>query len=182
MTKTLETERLILREWRPEDREAFARMNADPMVMEFLPRIMDKDSSDKLMGRFTEHFKKYGYGPYAIELKETGEFVGFVGLRNVEFKSAFTPAVEIAWRLDYEYWGKGYATEAGRRVIEHAFKELKLPEIVAFTVYDNSRTMHIMEKLGMKRDEKGDFDYPTLPKGHPFGKFALYRLKAGDFK
>lgn len=178
----LETDRLILREWNPEDREPFARMNADAMVMEFLPRLLDPPASDKLVERFKAHFKRHGYGPFALELKETGEFMGFVGLRQVEFDAPFTPAVEIAWRLSYDFWGKGYATEAAQRVLQYGFEDLKLKEIVSFTVHDNSRTLHIMEKIGMKRDEKGDFDYPGLAKGHPLGRFVLYRLKVKDFQ
>jgi RimJ/RimL family protein N-acetyltransferase len=178
---TLETERLILREWTEDDKKPFARMNADPMVMEYLPRMLDEKASDKLVGRFQAHFKKHGFGLFAAERKEDKAFTGFVGLDTVAFEAPFTPAVEIAWRLDYEFWGKGYATEAARRVIEYAFEDLKLNEIVSFTVHDNARTIHIMEKLGMARDEKGDFDYPALRKGHPLGRFVLYRLRRKDY-
>jgi RimJ/RimL family protein N-acetyltransferase len=177
MTKIhFESERLIFREWKEEDRAPFARMNGDPMVMEFLPRSMDAAASDKLVGRFQEHFKAHGYGLYAIERKEDGEFVGFTGLHNVEFEAPFTPAVELAWRLDYEYWGQGYGSEAGKAVLHHAFKTLKLKEVVAFTVHDNERTIRLMEKLGMTHVPGGDFDYPTLPKGHPLGRFVLYKI------
>lgn len=172
-----ETDRLIFREWEEKDRQAFARMNSDPMVMEYLPRPLDLSASNKLMDRFQAHFDQHGYGIYALERKEDGEFVGCTGLHNVEFEAAFTPAVELAWRLDYEYWGQGYGSEAGKAVINHAFKKLKLKRLVAFTVHDNERTTHLMEKLGMKKVEGGDFDYPTLPKGHPLGRFVLYEIK-----
>lgn len=177
MTTYIETERLILRDWQDSDQAPFARMNGDPLVMEFLPRHMDEKASNKLVKRFQDHFKKYGYGLFAVEIKESGEFAGFVGLHNVEFEAPFTPAVEIAWRLDYEYWGKGYGSEAAKAVLNYAFKTLKLKEVVAFTVHDNTRTIHVMEKIGMKRDPKGDFDYPALKKGHPLGRFVLYRMK-----
>lgn len=177
----LETERLILREWRGEDREPFARINSDPMVMEFLPRILDREDSDKLVERFQQHFKKHGYGLFVLEHKETGQFMGFVGLNHVEFKAPFTPAVEIAWRLDYDCWGHGYATEAAKRILDYAFNDLKLKEIVSFTVHDHERSMHIMEKIGMSRVEGGDFDYPMLPKGHPLGRFVLYELTRKDY-
>ena len=175
MSIHLETERLILREWQDEDRAAFARMNADPVVMQYLPRSLDEKASNKLVDRFQKHFKKHDYGLYAVELKETGQFGGFVGLNTVEFKEHFTPATEIAWRLDYELWGQGYGSEAAKAVTAHGLKKLKLPEIVSFTVHDNARSIHLMEKIGLKRDEDGDFDYPTLRKGHPLGRFVLYR-------
>ncbi|MEZ5813872.1 MAG: GNAT family N-acetyltransferase [Alphaproteobacteria bacterium] len=175
MTVHIETERLIFREWKDEDRAPFARMNGDPIVMEYLPRSLDEAASNKLVDRFQEHFDRCGYGLYAVELKETGQFAGFVGLNNVEFKADFTPATELAWRLDYEFWGKGYGSEAARAALEHGLKKLKLKEIVSFTVHDNARSIHLMEKIGMKRDEKGGFDYPSLRAGHPLGRFVLYR-------
>lgn len=175
--KYIETERLVLRDWKDEDRKPFARMNADPIVMEYFPRRLGDDDTNRLVDRFQEHFKKHGYGPYAVELKKTGAFMGFVGLHDVEFKAHFTPAVEIAWRLDYEFWGQGFATEAAKEVLTYASKKLKLPEVVAFAVHDNTRAIHIMEKIGMKRDPEGDFDFPSLRKDHPLGKFVLYRTR-----
>lgn len=180
MSIKIETERLILREWQEDDREAFARMNIDPIVMEFLPRTLDRAASDKLFKRFQKHFKAHGFGLFAMERKEDGEFIGFVGLNNVEFEAAFTPAIEIAWRLDSHHWGQGYATEGGRAVLSYAFDELGLDEVVSFTVHDNSRTIHVLEKLGMSHDKDGDFDYPTLRKGHPLGRFVLYRVRKGE--
>lgn len=185
MSKTpnthLETERLILREWKKSDHEKFARINHDPLIMEYFPRTLDAKDTDKLVERFQKHFKKYGYGFYALELKESGEFIGFVGINHVEIDVPFKPAVEIAWRLDYEYWGQGYATEAAQAVLRHAFSELGLKEVVAYTVFDNNRAIHIIEKLGMKRDPKGDFSYPKLPDDHPMSRHVLYRLKQKDF-
>ena len=175
MTTHIKTERLSLREWKDEDRIPFARMNGDPLIMQYLPRSLDEKSSNKLVDRFQKHFDKHGYGLFAVEVVETGQFAGFVGLNNVEFKAPFVPATEIAWRLDYEFWGKGYGSEAATAVLAHSSKKLKIKEIVSFTVHDNTRSIHLMEKIGLKRDEKGDFDYPTLRKGHPLGSFVLYR-------
>jgi RimJ/RimL family protein N-acetyltransferase len=176
MVNVIETERLVLREWTKEDRPLFARINADPLIMEYMPRVLPPADSDKLVARFEKHIKKHGYGMYAVQRKQDGAFVGTVGLNNVEFDAPFVPAVEIAWRLDYEYWGQGYATEAARAVIDYAFTILKLKEVVAFSVHDNDRAIQIMEKLGMVRDEKADFDYPAFKKGHPLGRFVLYRI------
>ena len=182
MKTHIETDRLILREWKESDRESFARINADPMIMEFFPRRLSEDDSNRLAARFQDHIKDHGYGFYAVELKRTGEFMGFAGLDNVDEKMPFAPAVEIAWRLDYGFWGKGYGTEAASAVLEHAFTNLKLKEIVAYAVYDNSRAIKLMEKIGMKRDEKGDFDYPHLPKGHPLGRCVLYRATKRQYQ
>lgn len=174
MSILFETERIVMREWKDEDRKPFARMNADPMIMEFLPRPLTEGDSDKLVDRFIKHFDKYGYGLYVLERKEDEAFMGFTGLQRVPFKADFTPATEIAWRLDYEYWGKGYASEAAAAVLGHGFNELELDEVVAFTVFDNKRSIGLMEKIGMEKVEGGAFDYPTLPKDHPLGSFVLY--------
>jgi RimJ/RimL family protein N-acetyltransferase len=180
--KHIETERLILREWKDDDKKPFARMNSDPIIMEYFPRRLDETDSNRLVGRFRQHFEKHGFGPYAVENRKDGEFMGFVGLHAVDFEAHFTPATEIAWRLDYGYWGQGYATEAAQAVLKHAHTELNIPEVVAFAVHDNMRALHIMEKIGMQRDMKGDFDYPHLRKDHPLGKFVLYRSLAAKPK
>jgi RimJ/RimL family protein N-acetyltransferase len=178
----LETERLVLREWELRDRPLFAQMNADPMVMEHFPRRLDEKASGHLVERFQKHFKLHGFGMYAVDLKATNSFIGFVGLEHVESKFPFAPAVEVAWRIDYGQWGKGYATEAARAVLDHGFKKLGLKEIVAFGVHDNKRAISVMENIGMKRDEKADFDYPSLRKDHPLGKFVLYRANKNSLK
>jgi len=178
MTVVLETERLLLRRWCDEDRKPFARMNGDPMVMEYMPRSLKETESNALVDRFIKHYDKHGYGLYALERKEDGAFVGFTGLQRVPFKAHFTPATEIAWRLDYEFWGQGYGSEAARAVLDHGFHEQGLDEIVAFTVHDNARSIGVIEKIGMERVQGGEFDYPTLPKDHPLGSFVLYSKSA----
>ena len=107
----IETERLKLRQWREGDKEPFARMNADPVIMEFMPRILPPKDSDKLADKFAKQIKSKDYGFFAVETKDEGEFIGFAGLNDVPFEAHFTPAIEMAWRLDYGAWGKGYASE-----------------------------------------------------------------------
>lgn len=176
----IETPRMILREWKQSDRAPFARMNGDPVIMEYLPRSLTEKQSNDLVDRFNAHFKAHGYGLYATENKDSGDFMGFVGLRKVPFDAPFTPAVEIAWRLDYEFWGQGYCQEAACGVLDHAFGDLGLKEIVSFTVHDNTRSIGVMEKIGMSRDKKGDFDYPGMREDHPLGRFVLYRIGKDD--
>lgn len=183
MDTYIETDRMILRGWQEGDRAEFARMNGDPMIMQYLPRSLDQKASDHLVDKFQAHFEKHNYGLYALERKEDGAFMGFTGLNTVEFTASFTapknPATEIAWRLDYGFWGQGYGSEAARAVLDHGLGVLSLPEIVAFTVFDNKRSVSLMEKIGMARDAEHDFFYPTLPKYHPLGAFVLYRSSAG---
>jgi RimJ/RimL family protein N-acetyltransferase len=176
MTGDLTTERLLLRRWREADRLPFQRINADPRVMEFLPGLLAPDESDKLLDRADAHFEQHGFGPFAAELREEGTFLGYIGLYVPAFEAHFTPAVEIGWRLDANYWGCGLATEGAHAVVRHAFTDLGLDRLVSFTVPDNLRSRRVMEKLGMTHDPRDDFDHPRLPEGHPLRRHVLYRL------
>jgi RimJ/RimL family protein N-acetyltransferase len=173
----IQTKRLILRRPRQEDRGPFARMNADPRVMEFFPAPFSLHESNALMDRIEAHHEQHGFSWSAAELRETGEFIGFIGLAVPRFEAAFTPCVEIGWRLAAEYWGRGLATEGAHAVVNYAFNDLGLSEIVSFTTAQNLRSRRMMEKLGMTRDPADDFDHPSLPEGHPQQRHVLYRLR-----
>lgn len=181
MSHIIETQRLILRPWRDEDITAFASINADPMVMEYFPRRLSEKDTSKLVARFRALWAQNGHGPFALEIKKTGAFIGFAGLLPVDANLPFAPATEIAWRLDYEAWGKGYATEAGLAVLQQGFEALGLQNIVGYAVHDNEGAIHVMEKMGMQRDMKGDFHYPRLDKNNRLGQFRLYTLSKQDF-
>ena len=172
-----ETDRLILRTWRQSDRAPFARLNADSRVMEFFPATMSAQESNGLVDRIEQHFREHGFALYAAELKQTGEFIGFIGLAVPGFEAHFTPCVEIGWRLAAEYWGQGYATEGALEVVRHAFGSLNLPEIVAMTVPENARSRRVMEKIGMARHPGDDFDHPRVSNGHRLKRHVLYRLR-----
>jgi RimJ/RimL family protein N-acetyltransferase len=173
----IQTERLLLRHWKEEDRELFYRLNSDPRVMEFMPARLTRPESDQLIERIEEHFRKREFGLYAAELRQDRTFIGFIGLSVPSFEASFTPCVEIGWRLSTEHWGRGLATEGARAVAKHAFSELGLDEIVSFTVQGNVRSRRVMEKIGMTNDASEDFDHPNLPEGHLLRRHVLYRLR-----
>ena len=179
-TAMLETDRLILRRWLPDDRAPFARINADPVVMEFFPAPLTATQSDAMIDRIEAHFEQHGFGLYAAQLKNSGDFIGFVGLSIPAFEAHFTPCVEIGWRLAREQWGGGLATEGARAAVRHAFEDMHLPALVSFTVPANLRSIRVMQKLGMSRDPEDDFDHPRVPEGHPLRRHVLYRLTAQD--
>lgn len=176
----MQTARLLLRRWHSGDRAPFARINADPRVMEFFPALLPREQSDTLMDRSETHFEQHGYGPWAVELLSTGQFIGYIGLVVPSFRAHFTPCVEVGWRLDADHWGQGLATEGAHAVIHHAFTELNLPEIVSFTSPANLRSIRVMEKLGLTRNPDDDFDHPNLPEGHPLRRHVLYRKLSAD--
>ena len=175
--RELRTERLILRRWRDSDREPFARMNRDRAVMEHYPALLSREESDAMVDCIEAHFVQHGVGLWAAELQDSGEFIGYIGLAVPRFEAAFTPCVEIGWRVASQYWGRGLATEGARAVVSHAFGELGLGELVSFTVPANIRSRRVMEKLGMTHDPRDDFDHPLLAEGHPMRRHVLYRLR-----
>jgi ribosomal-protein-alanine N-acetyltransferase len=178
----LTTGRLIFRRWCDSDREPFARMNADPRVMEFFPEPLSREGSDALVDRAEAHFRAHGYGPWAAEFRHNGTFIGFIGLSIPAFQTHFTPCVEIGWRLAADYWGQGLATEGARAAVRYGFEMLGLKEIVSFTVPANAKSLRVMEKLGMTRNPADDFDHPRLPDGHPLRRHVLYRLRRADWE
>jgi len=178
---TLSSERICLRQWREADRDAFAAMNADPRVMEFFRSPLTRDESDALVDGIEKHFRERNYGLWAVEVPAVAPFIGFAGLHFAQFSAPFTPCVEIGWRLAYDHWGHGYATEAARLALGYGFNTLALPEIVSFTSTANQRSRAVMERLGMRRDAADDFDRPTLPEGHPLRRHVLYRLDAESY-
>lgn len=171
------TTRLLLRHWRPEDRAAFAAINADPTAMEFLPQPLAGRDSGALADRIERHFDEHGFGFWAVEAPGTAAFIGMVGLAWVSFPAPFAPAVEIGWRVSPKFWGRGYATEAASAALAYGFDTLRLDEIVAFTTVTNVRSRAVMERIGMTRDTSQDFEHPMLPPEHPLRPHVLYRIK-----
>lgn len=170
------TDRLLLRRWRPEDREPFAALNADPAVMEHFVACPTRAESDDLVDRIEDTFDREGYGLWAVEVVADGSFAGFVGLWPATFDAAFTPAVEVGWRLARHAWGSGYATEAAQAALRDGFERLGLDEIVSFTTVGNVRSRRVMEKIGMTHDPADDFDHEAVPVDHPLRRHVLYRL------
>lgn len=170
----LSTERLVMRRWRDSDRAPFAALNADPVVMEHFPTTLTRAESDRLVERIEDAFAARGFGLWALEVRATGEFVGFTGLSVPRFDAFFTPAVEVGWRLARDAWGKGYASEAAHEALRVGFEEHALPEIVSFTSVGNTRSRAVMERIGMTLDR--EFDHPALPEGDALRRHVLYRI------
>jgi ribosomal-protein-alanine N-acetyltransferase len=173
------TERLLLRRWRAADRDPWAAMNADPEVMRHFPATLTRAECDAAIDRYVAHFDEHGYGLWVVEPRDTGEFLGFVGVNTVGFDAHFTPALEIGWRLARHGWGHGYATEAARAVVDHV-RSLGVEELVSFTVPANEPSWRVMERIGMTHDPADDFDHPRVPAGHPLEHHVLYRLRLRD--
>ena len=154
------TKRLELRRWQDKDLQPFQEINADPRVMEFFPGTLLSHESDAMAKRLEAHFDKHGFGLWAVELRDTSQLLGFVGLQHVPIEAHFTPAIEIGWRIAFDHWGKGYATEAAQKALDAAFRDFGLSEVVAMAHVDNRRSHRVMEKIGMTYNPADDFLNP----------------------
>lgn len=150
-------------------------MNADPEVREHFPELLTREQSAASMAHFQAELDQRGYGWWAVEVRATGEFIGFAGLDPVDEEMPFT-GVEIGWRLARSAWGHGYATEAALAVLAFGFDTLALPEILAMTATANVRSQAVMRRIGMTHDPADDFDDPTVPDG-PLRRTVLYRIR-----
>jgi RimJ/RimL family protein N-acetyltransferase len=171
-----ETARLRLRQWHESDREPFAALNADPLVMRYFPSQLSRAESDRLIDLIQADLTERGWGLWAVEVQATAQFIGFVGLSVPRRALPFMPCVEIGWRLAQSAWGHGYATEAAKQVLAVGFVQLGLAEIVSFTSLLNQPSRAVMERIGMQNANE-DFDHPALPEGHPLRRHCLYRLR-----
>jgi RimJ/RimL family protein N-acetyltransferase len=172
----LESARLLMRQWRDDDLAAFADMCADPHVMRYFPELLSRLESAALIGRVRGHFAELGFGLWALERKDTGQFIGFTGLGVVSFEAHFTPAIEIGWRLAREHWGFGYASEAAWTALGCGFEHLGVDQIVSFTAQSNEPSQKVMQAIGMTHDPADNFEHPQLPSGHPLQPHVLYRI------
>ena len=152
-------------------------MGADPEVMRYFPNLLTPQQSDELAQKITELITIQGWGFWAVELKETSTFIGFVGLHRQKKESGIphTPFVEIGCRLARQYWGQGYAYEAAKAALSYAFEYLNCTKVYAFTAQINIPSWRLMHKLGM-RNTGHDFAHPKIPVGHPLSTHCLYVL------
>jgi len=177
----LVTARLIMREFRAADRAPFAVMNSDPVVMEHFVAPMSAGQSDALVDRILEQWRVAGWGLWALQRRDCGEFIGCAGLWPVRFEAHFPPKVEVGWRLAAEHWGQGFATEAACAAVDFAFHTLGWSDLVSFTAEGNVRSRAVMERLGMRRAPAWDFLHPLVPTGHPSRPHVVCRLTAADW-
>lgn len=171
----IETPRLLLRQWRKADFAPFAALNADPKAMKYFPAPLSLAESDAMAERCQALIAARGWGLWAVEARHAGSFIGFVGLNSPAYELPFSPCIEIGWRLAFDHWGQGYASEAARAVLHAGFERLRLAEIVSFTALGNLRSQAVMRRIGM-HETPDRFDHPRIPAGHPLRRHCLYRI------
>lgn len=175
----LKTERLVLRDWRKDDKAPFYQMSQDTEVMRYFPALLSREESDALADKAQGLISQNGYGFWAVERQDTGEFIGFVGLHHQPENSGIpnAPMTEIGWRIARPHWRQGFAHEAARKAMQFAFSELALSQLYAFTTLTNLPSQSLMRKLGMHNLNQ-DFNHPKLAKGHPLARHCLFSKAA----
>ena len=181
-TPRLATARLLMREWQDSDWEPYAQLNADPEVMRHFPSVLTPEQSAEMIVRMAAAWVERGFGLWAVERTDTGEFIGFVGLSAPSWHASFTPCIEVGWRLAKQHWGSGFAPEAAIAALEWGFANVDLPDdqIVSFTTVSNVNSRRVMEKIGMVHDPACDFDHPLLPDWSE-RRHVLYRISRRQF-
>jgi RimJ/RimL family protein N-acetyltransferase len=171
---TVRTERLLMRRWRDADREPFAELNGDPQTMVFFPSTLDRGESDALVDRIEERFDEQGFGLWALEISETGQFIGFTGLNPMPPEVPGAGGMEVGWRLARHAWHHGYATEVARAAARVAFDGAGLTELWSMTAVLNEPSQAVMRRLGMT--EAARFEHPRVPAGHQLRRHVTYHL------
>ena len=179
----IETDRLILRNWRDEDHAAMHRLNSDEVVMKYFPFRRSRIESNLTMETIRNRISSQGFGFAAVELKQSGKVIGLAGLSNFADDVPFAPAIEIGWRLLPEHWGNGYATEAARAWIAHGFNKFGIDSIVSFAVADNIGSIAVMKRLGMRHYPDMDFDHPSVSDEYPsLKRHVFFSICAEEFQ
>jgi RimJ/RimL family protein N-acetyltransferase len=150
----IETERLRLRRWQAGDLAPYAAINSDHEVMQTLLSTLTVEQTRAEIAVHEDNFERLGYGVWAVELRDTAEFIGSVGLEPYNYPTmVVVPTVAICWKLAHEFWGQGFAYEAASAVVDYAFKELGMNDVVALFERSNVRSVRLMQRLNMQLDK-----------------------------
>ncbi len=171
----IRTARLVLRRWRDPDRDAYAAMNADPVVMRYFPAPLDRADSDASVDGIEELFDRQGFGLWALEVPGTGEFIGFTGLNPMPDGVPGAGGMEVGWRLARQAWHQGYATEAAVAAVGVGFNGVGLDRIYSMTAVLNVPSQAVMRRLGMT--PYAHFEHPKVTAGHPLRPHLVYLLR-----
>ena len=172
----IETARLLLRQWRSDDRPAFATLCRSPAVMACLGGPISAEQADAALDRARTSHDAHGFGFWAMECRADGALLGFCGLNVITSALPVAGEVEIGWRLHENVWGLGYAREAALATLRWGWRETKLARVIAMTVPGNRRSWGLMERIGMVRRPECDFGHPLFPDTHPLHRHIVYAI------
>lgn len=168
------SERLGFRNWTSSDIKKMTAISSDPDVMKYFPSTHDLKHTEGFIKRMQTQYEENGYCYYAVEVLETGTFIGFIGIAKQTYESDFTPCVDIGWRLSKAAWNKGYATEGAKKCLEYAFNTLELTNIKSVCPVINQKSEHVMIKIGMQKVK--EFNHPLLIEFKDLERCYLYEI------
>ena len=179
MNSIITTDRLIIRNWLESDISSLVQMNKDQDVMRYFLSTMSDEESIDLYNRIIAHFNKNGFGLYVVEAKDNNEFLGYTGFMKADFESDFTPCIEIAWKFNKQFWGKGFATEAAKACLEYGFSKLHFEKVHSFTSIHNKKSEAVMRRIGMSKT--GEFNHPKVPVDNELRLHVNYVIEKEDY-
>ncbi|AUC15144.1 GNAT family N-acetyltransferase [Tenacibaculum sp. SZ-18] len=168
------SERLGFRKWELEDVETLHELNSNEKVMQYFPSIQTKNQSVAFIERMRKQFEQNMYCYFAVEIIESKEFIGFIGISEQTYETDFNPSVDIGWRVLPKYWGKGYATEGAKQCLYYAFNIIKLKKIVSVAPVVNTPSITVMKKIGMQKVKS--FHHPLLKDFPKLEECVLYEV------
>ena len=158
-----------------EDLPFWIAMNSDPVTLKYFPRTYTRDESQASFERIKIDLELHEFGLWAAQEKQSGKFMGFIGLSRKTLEGiSFTPCIEIGWRLDREFWGRGYATEGALEDLKFGQESLKFDQIFSYTSRINTPSINVMKKIGLKARSELDFDHPKIQAGEPFREHVVF--------
>ena len=171
----LETGRLVLRTWMPDDLPEFIHVTNTPDGMRYLGGVQGTEVYQGLYERILVCQRQNGFCFWIAERKSDGEMLGMCGFKRGTVDPVMD-AMEIGWRFRREVWGQGYAREAAEACLNWGWRNVPDDRIVAITVIDNAPSWGLMERLGMRRNPALDFDHPNLAPGDPLRPHVTYEI------
>lgn len=169
------SERLGFRNWNLTDIELLHEINSDEKVMEFFPSIPTRVQTLEFVERMNKQFENKGFCYFAVDKLESKQFIGFIGLSEQTFDADFTPCIDIGWRIKSCEWNKGFATEGAKKCLDYAHNTLKIENVYSIAPKINSKSEHIMAKIGMKKQY--EFEHSLLTNNDRLKTCVLYKTE-----
>jgi RimJ/RimL family protein N-acetyltransferase len=170
-----ESDRLGFRNWDLTDIEKMHEINSDEKVMEYFPTIPTIEQTTDFVKRMRKQFENKGYCYFAVDKLEDGKFIGFIGLSEQTYEADFTPCIDIGWRIKSCEWNRGFASEGAKRCLDYAMNELKLENVYSIAPKINTKSEHIMTKIGLKKQY--EFEHSLLTNNDRLKTCVLYKTE-----
>lgn len=169
------SDRLGFRNWALTDIDKMHEINSDKKVMEFFPGIPTKEQTAEFVNRMLNQFDAKGFCYFAVDKLDNNEFIGFIGLSEQTYEADFTPCVDIGWRIKSSEWNQGFATEGAKKCLDYALNQLKLEYVYSVAPIINTKSEHIMKKIGLKKQY--EFEHPLLTHNNNLKSCVLYKTE-----